>query len=40
MSKTSNNAKLECLKLWIESRKYKPKKIVRKLYPQNEEDED
>jgi len=39
MSKTSNNAKLECLKLWIESRKYKAKKITRKSYIK-EEDED
>ena len=26
MSKTSNKAKLECLKIWIADRKIKPKK--------------
>ena len=39
MSKTSNNAKLECLKLWIESRKYKAKKIIRKSYTKEEDEE-
>lgn len=30
MSKTSNNAKLECLKAWTESRKFKAKKKPKK----------
>ena len=30
MSTTSNNAKLECLKAWTESRKFKDKKRVKK----------
>jgi hypothetical protein len=40
MSKTSNHAKLECLKIWIENRKYKPKKKIKPLYVQKDEDED
>ena len=30
MSKTSNHAKLECLKAWTESRKFKAKRKPRK----------
>ena len=30
MSKTSNHAKLECLKAWTESRKFKAKKKIKK----------
>jgi len=39
MSKTSNKQKLECLRLWIENRKYKSKKPIRKSYIK-EENED
>ena len=30
MSKTSNRQKLECLRIWSESRKFKAKKKVKK----------
>ena len=33
MSKTSNHAKLECLKAWNESRKFKAKRKPKKQPP-------
>lgn len=30
MSKTSNHAKLECLKIWVENRKFRAKRKPKK----------
>lgn len=38
MSKTSNNAKLAVLKIWLEDLKKKNKKVKKQVYAVEEED--